>query len=163
VIEIRTARLRLTPVGGQHLADLMALKADPLVFGMMLGGVRGAIDVTAELAADVVAWGADRVGMFAVHEAGRFQGIAGIQRRPDRLGSALRFAVWPDARGRGVAREAAGAALRFAHDTAGMPRIVAVARAENFGSRMVLGAIGMTLCDEFRRDGHLLVVLESCR
>ena len=42
-----------------------------------------------------------------------------------------------------------------------MPRIVAVARGDNFGSRMVLGSIGMRECDAFLRDGHLMLVYES--
>ena len=51
--------------------------------------------------------------------------------------------------------------LRFAHDRAGVQRIIAVARAENFGSRMVLGSIGMRECDAFLRDGHVMLVYES--
>ena len=45
-----------------------------------------------------------------------FVGITGLERRPDGRGVALRFALWPEAQGRGLAREAAGAALRFGHD-----------------------------------------------
>ena len=37
---LRTARLVLTPVGGADLPDLRAIKADPRVFAIMLGGVR---------------------------------------------------------------------------------------------------------------------------
>ena len=99
--------------------------------------------------------------MFAIREGRAFQGITGIHERPDGRGLALRFAVWPDARGRGLAREAASAALRFAHDRAGLARIVAVARGDNFGSRMVLGSIGMRECDAFLQDGHLMLVYES--
>ena len=36
---LRTARLVLTPVGGADLVDLRAIKADPRVFAIMLGGV----------------------------------------------------------------------------------------------------------------------------
>ena len=35
---LRTARLVLTPVGGADLAELIAMKADPRVFAVMLGG-----------------------------------------------------------------------------------------------------------------------------
>ncbi len=83
--------------------------------------------------------------------------------RPDGLGLALRFALWPEARGRGLAREAAGAALRFAHDRAGIARVVAVAREDNFGSRMVLGAIGMVPCGAFDREGYRRIIYESTR
>ena len=139
----------------------MALKADPLVYGQMLGGVRSRWQAIDELSEDRITWAADGIGMFAIRERRSFQGITGIHERPDGRGRALRFAVWPEARGRGLAREAASAALRFAHDHARLPRVVAVARSDNFGSRMVLGSIGMRECDAFLRDGHVMLVYES--
>ncbi len=148
-------------MGAADLTDLMALKADPLVYGQMLGGVRSGWQVVDELTNDRIYWAAQGVGMFAIREGRVFQGTTGIHDRPDGRGRALRFAVWPEARGRGLAREAASAALRFAHDRAGLARIVAVARGDNFGSRMVLGSIGMRECDAFLRDGHLMLVYES--
>lgn len=151
----------LEPVGAGDLPALIALKADPLVYGQMLGGVRSRWQAIEELAADRITWAVEGVGMFAVREGRVFQGITGIHERPDGRGRALRFAVWPEARGRGLAREAASAALRFAHDRAGVARIVAVARSDNFGSRMVLGSIGMRECDVFLRDGHIMLVYES--
>jgi len=158
---LSTARLTLTPVGGHDLAELIRLKADPLVYALMLGGVRGSLQVIDELTQDIADWGANGIGMFAIREGQRFHGITGIQTRPDGRGQALRFALYADARGRGLAREAASAALHHAHYVARIPRIVAVARADNFGSRMILGAIGMTECDAFLRDGHIMHVHES--
>jgi RimJ/RimL family protein N-acetyltransferase len=155
---INTARLTLTPVGGRDLAELVALKADPQVFGLMLGGIRSPWQTADELAADVAYWATRGVGIFAVRERSIFHGITGIHDRPDGRGAALRFALWPEARGRGLAREAASAALRFAHDHAGLKRVVAVAREDNFGSRMVLGSIGMSISDTFLRDGHKMLV-----
>ena len=120
----------------------------------MLGGVRSAAQTAEELAEDVVAWGANGFGIWAIRElrdrppgsgpGAGFVGITGLERRPDGRGVALRFALWPEAQGRGLAREAACAALRFGHEQAGLERIVAVARESNFASRMVLGGIGMT-------------------
>ncbi len=150
-------------MSGGDLPWLMALKADPLVYALMLGGVRSNWQSVAELAEDIAYWGANGVGMFSIWEGRNFQGITGIHDRPDGRGKALRFAVWPDARGRGIAREAASAALRFAHEQARLERVIAVARAENFGSRMVLGSIGMHECDAFLRDGHVMLVYESVR
>ena len=158
---IRTARLTLAPVESGDLDGLIALKADPLVYSQMLGGVRSRWQVIDELAEDRAFWAAHRIGMFSIREAEVFQGTTGIHQRPDGRGLALRFAVWPEARGRGLAREAASAALRFAHDRIGLARLIAVARAENFGSRMVLGSIGMRECDAFLRDGHTMLVYES--
>ena len=160
---LRTARLVLTPVGGADLADLRAIKADPRVFAIMLGGVRSYRQTAEELADEVVAWGADGFGTWAIREAGRFLGITGLERRPDGRGVALRFALWPEAQGRGLAREAAAAALRFGHGQAGLRRLVAVARASNFASRTVLGGIGMTECDSFTQQGWRMVVYESVR
>jgi RimJ/RimL family protein N-acetyltransferase len=162
---IRTGRLVLTPVSGTDLPDLRAIKADPRVFAVMLGGVRNAVETADDLADDVRAWAAYGYGMWSVREAagGRFVGITSLEDRPDRRGVALRFAFWPEVQGLGYAREAAGAALRFGHDQAGLRRIVAVARETNFASRTVLGAIGMVPREEFVRHGHTMILFESVR
>lgn len=160
---LRTARLLMTPVNGADLPDLVAIKGDPRVFAVMLGGVRGMQETQAELARDVRAWGENGFGIWSVHEADRFVGITGLEARPDGRGVALRFALWPEAQGRGLAREAAGAALRFGHDEAGLGRIVAVARASNFASRTVLGGIGMRECGGFAQAGWEMVIYESVR
>ena len=160
---VRTPRLVLTPVGGADLPDLIALKADARVFAVMLGGVRAASQTVVELAEDVVCWGANGWGIWTVRarDDGNFVGVTGLMHRPDGRGVALRFALWPEAQGHGLAREAAGAALRYGHEQAGLARIVAVARADNFASRMVLGGIGMIEAEAFERGGHALVLYES--
>jgi RimJ/RimL family protein N-acetyltransferase len=158
---LRTARLVLTPVGGSDLADLRAFKADPSVFAVMLGGVRNHAQTAEDLAHDVVNWGRYGFGIWAVREAGRFVGIAGLEHRADGRGVAIRFAVSHEAQGRGLAREAAYAALRFGHDRAGLPRIVAAARESNFGSRTVLGGIGMREADTFQQFGYTMILYES--
>ncbi|MEA2741485.1 MAG: hypothetical protein QOH05_4792 [Acetobacteraceae bacterium] len=158
---LRTARLVLTPVNGADLPDLRAFKADPAVFAVMLGGVRNAAQTAEDLAQDVMNWGRYGFGIWAIREAGRFVGITGLEHRPDSRGVALRFAVSLEAQGRGLAREAAFAALRYGHDRADLPRIVAVARASNFGSRMVLGGIGMREADTFEQRGYKMILYES--
>jgi RimJ/RimL family protein N-acetyltransferase len=160
---IRTGRLVLTPVGGADLHDLCALKSDPRVFAIMLGGVRGHAQTAEDLAQDVIDWGRNGFGIWAIREAAnrRFAGITGLQHRPDGRGIALRFALWPDAQGRGLAREAAFAALRFGHERASLPRIVAIARVSNFSARMVLGSIGMTETHRFEQRGYAMILYES--
>ena len=157
---VATPRLTLAPVGWQDLDDLRRLKGDPGVYGQMLGGVRGPGQVAAELAEETAFWARRGVGMWMVREAGAAIGLVGFHDRPDGLGLALRFAFLPAARGRGLAREAAGAALRFAA-AQGVGRVVAVARESNLASRTVLGAIGMRPCGEFWRNGVLLLMFES--
>ncbi|HVY17500.1 MAG TPA: GNAT family N-acetyltransferase [Rhodopila sp.] len=158
---LRTGRLVLTPVNGVDLPDLAAIKAAPSVFAVMLGGVRSAAQTAADLADDVRHWGEWGYGIWAVREAERFVGVTGLSHRSDGRGVALRFAFWPEAQGRGLAREAALAALRFGHDRAGIPRIVAVARTSNFGSRMILGGIGMREVEAFEQRGFAMVLYES--
>jgi RimJ/RimL family protein N-acetyltransferase len=162
---LRTGRLLMRPVGWADLADLQALKADPIVYAVMLGGVRSASQAANELAADVRFWGSHGVGMWAVRtvEPDAFVGTVGLHERPDGRGISLRFALVRGAVGRGYASEAAGAALRFAHDHAGVERVLALARESNLGSRQVLGAIGMVEAGAFERDGYRMLVYESVR
>ena len=162
---IRTGRLVLIPLAWPDLPDLIALKSDPRVFAVMLGGVRGPARAAEELAADIGFWAAHGYGIWTVRDAasGAFQGITGLMHRPDGRGVALRFALWPEARGRGLAREAAGAALMFGHETAGLDRIVAVAREDNIASRTVLGGIGMIERERFARDGVTMLLYDSRR
>lgn len=160
---LRTGRLMLTPVSGTDLADLCAFKSDPSVFAIMLGGVRSTAQVVDELAREVQNWGRYGFGMWAIRESGQFRGITGLQHRPDGLGVALRFALGLEAQGRGLAREAAAAALAFGHQHARLHRIIAVARESNFGSRMVLGGIGMREVETFVRNGWTNVLYESVR
>jgi RimJ/RimL family protein N-acetyltransferase len=162
---LATARLVMSPVAPADLREIAALKADPRAFGQMLGGVRSRLEAAEELADDIRAWGADGFGMWTVRarEGNSFLGLTGLMHRPDHRGVALRFAFWPQARGVGLATEAAGAALVYAHETVMLPRVVAVAREDNFASRMVIGAIGMTQADSFTRNGILLLVYHSTR
>jgi len=162
---VRTARLLLRPVAWTDLAELRAIKADPRVFAVMLGGVRSPVQTAEELAADIAAWGARGIGMWSVRtpDDEAFHGVVGVTERPDGRGMGLRYALWPDSQGHGFAREAAGGALRYAHERAGLGRVIAVAREDNIASRMVLGGIGMVECESFVRDGERLLIYESIR
>ncbi|WBO60907.1 MULTISPECIES: GNAT family N-acetyltransferase [Acidocella] len=159
---VETARLRMAPVGYWDLPDLIRLKGDPRAYALMLGGVRSRLQVAAELAQDIQDWGRHGYGMWAVRaRRGKFVGITALMHRPDGRGVALRFAFYPEARGIGLAREAAAAALVYAHDLARLPVVIAVAREDNHGSRQVLNSIGMSRSGEFQRDGHLMIIYQS--
>lgn len=152
----------LLPVGLESLPELVRLKADPRVFSTMLHGVRTPERTREELEDDIDFWQVRGYGTWSVHSLADegFLGIAGLMERPDGRGVALRFALWPEVRGRGYAREAAGAALAFGH-RAGLARVIAVARETNAASRAVLADIGMTECGEYRHQGHRMLVFES--
>ncbi|WP_376089517.1 GNAT family N-acetyltransferase [Roseomonas sp. CCTCC AB2023176] len=159
---VRTDRLTLLPVGREYLPDLVRLKGDERVFGSMLHGVRTPTRTREELEDDIDFWAVRGYGTWTVHvtESGEFLGIVGLMERPDGRGVALRYALWPECRGKGFAREAAAAALRFGH-AAGVARIVGIARETNGSSRAVMRDIGMTECGEFRNGSHRMVIYES--
>ncbi len=159
---ITTERLSLLPPAPEHLPDLVRLKADERVFGLMLHGVRDANRTAMELADDIEFWTVRGYGIWCVHlkGTGEFLGIAGLMERPDGRGVALRYALWPEVRGHGYAREAARAALEFGH-RAGLRRLIAVAWVENLASRTVLADIGMVEHDAFMHQGKRMIVYES--
>ncbi|MCO6419996.1 GNAT family N-acetyltransferase [Siccirubricoccus sp. KC 17139] len=159
---IRTARLTLLPVGLENLADLERLKGDPRVFSTMLHGVRSPERTREELEDDIDFWEVRGYGTWCVFrtEDGAFLGICGLMERPDGRGVALRYALWPEMRGHGYAREAAAAALAFGHRV-GLDRIIAVARETNLASVAVLETLGMQPCGDFHNHGHRMLVFES--
>jgi RimJ/RimL family protein N-acetyltransferase len=159
---IRTDRLTLLPVGLENLGDLVRLKSDPAVFSTMLHGPRAPERTLEELEDDIDFWDVRGYGTWCIFrtEDGAFLGISGLMERPDGRGVALRYALWPEARGRGYAREAACAALAFGH-RAGLQRIIAVARETNTASVAVLESLGLRQCGEFRNHGHRMLVFES--
>jgi RimJ/RimL family protein N-acetyltransferase len=159
---ITTARLSLRPVGPEHLPDLIALKADPTAFGLMLHGTRTPERTREELEDDMEFWLVRGYGTWSVFEraSGDFLGIAGLMERPDGRGVALRYALWPACRGKGYAREAARAALEFGHRR-GVARIIAVTRAANPASVTVMHDIGMRICGDFQQQGNTMLVFES--
>jgi RimJ/RimL family protein N-acetyltransferase len=161
---LTTPRLSLLPPGPEHLDDLIRLKADERAFGLMLHGTRSPARAREELEDDMDFWLVRGYGTWSVFEraTGDFLGICGLMERPDGRGVALRFALWPECRGKGYAREAAAAALEFGH-RAGLSRIIAVARETNAASRAVLTDIGMKEAGEFRHQGHRMLVFESLR
>ncbi|MBL6456158.1 GNAT family N-acetyltransferase [Belnapia sp. T6] len=159
---VRTPRLTLVPPGRENLPDLIRLKSDPRVFELMLHGIRSPERTREELEDDIDFWAVRGYGTWCVFltETGEFLGIAGLMERPDGRGTALRFALWPECRGHGYAREAARAGLEFGH-RAGLARIIAVAWEENHASRQVLRDIGMAECDAFDNRGRRMLVYES--
>jgi RimJ/RimL family protein N-acetyltransferase len=159
---LNTARLSLLPPGPEQLPDLIRLKADEAVFGPMLHGVRTPARTKEELEDDIEFWLVRGYGTWSVfeRETGAFLGLCGLMERPDGRGVALRFALWPECRGKGYAREAAAAALAFGH-RAGLKRIIAVARETNLSSRGVLTDIGMRECGTFHHQGHRMLMFES--
>ena len=159
---VRTPRLTMVPPGRENLPDLIRLKGDERVFALMLHGTRSPERVREELEDDIEFWEVRGYGTWCVFvtATGEFIGIAGLMERPDGRGVAMRFALWPECRGHGYAREAAKAGLEFGHRV-GLRRIIAVAWEENHASRAVLTDTGMQECDTFAYRGRRMLVFES--
>jgi ribosomal-protein-alanine N-acetyltransferase len=149
VIELRTPRLRLRPFAEADASAHLALYRDPEVTRHLGGGPFNGdqIEQRSRRAVDkfVRHWAEKGFGVFAVEDlaTGRFLGQCGLN-TIDELGEieilyALERAVW----GRGLATEAARAALAFGFDQARLARIVAVTRPEHRASRGVMEKLGM--------------------
>ena len=161
--KLRTARLILAPYGWHDLDALATLKADPRIWAQMLGGVRSRAQTADDLVGELRFWALHGVGMWTARDLdGLLLGVTGLHERPDARGIALRFAFDPACRGKGLAREAAGAVLQNAH-AQGLTRVVAVTSEDNIGSRRVLGGIGMVEEARFTQAGRAKLLYASER
>ena len=86
-------------------------------------------------------------GLLAVDlkDGGHTIGMCGLIQREGVADVDIGFAFLPAFRTRGLAREAASAALALGHETLGIPRIVAFTAPDNARSVRLLGQIGMRL------------------
>jgi ribosomal-protein-alanine N-acetyltransferase len=149
VIELRTPRLLLRPFAEADAPAHLELYRDPEVTRHLGGGPFTGDQVAqrSRRAVDkfVRHWTEKGFGVFAVEdlETRRLLGQCGLN-TIDELGEieilyALERAAW----GRGLATEAARAALAYGFDEARLPRIVAVTRPEHRASRGVMEKLGM--------------------
>ena len=141
---VETERLLLRPLGPEDLHDHHAVVgSDPHV--TWDGKTRTLEETRAYLEAHRQHWDEHGFGMWAAIErtSGAFLGHAGLQCLEGtddvQVGYYLGHAAW----GRGVATEAATAAVRYGFEVLGLPHIVAVVRPENLPSQKVLAKIGM--------------------
>ena len=145
-MRIETPPLLLRPFAPADLDELLRLYSDPEVMRFIGKGVRSREETEAGLTRMAGQWPQLGFGMWALHEkeTGKFVGRCGLQPLSDtgqvEVGYALHREFW----GRGLTTEAATVALRFGFETIGLPRIVAIARAENVASRRVMEKLGMT-------------------
>jgi RimJ/RimL family protein N-acetyltransferase len=94
---------------------------------------------------------------FVREEAGRRSARA-LDRLPDREDIEVLYALERAAWGRGFAREAAAAAVRYGFHVVGLDRIVAVIRHANTGSRRVLEKLGL----RYEGDVEVYGVVAAC-
>jgi RimJ/RimL family protein N-acetyltransferase len=149
---LRTDRLLLAPLAGEHLELEVGLDADPEVMRYLTGRARSRQEVTATHAQRLaLAHKVDGLGYWMAFRRAddEFIGLMMLPpaHGPDQpddpsvaeLGYRLVRRHWRQ----GFAAEASRALLRHAFDTVGQSRVIARTMAVNTGSRAVMTAVGM--------------------
>jgi ribosomal-protein-alanine N-acetyltransferase len=152
VTTLRTRRLILRPVDVGDAAAFQAFYADPAVMAIRKYGVLDAEAARAQVRLMIDHWTTHGFGMWVVEEQSTraFAGECGLRWLEDGSEVELSYGLYPRFRGRGLATEAARAALEFGMRVLGLERIVALSRGDNQISHRVLEKLGMTL--EWRRE-----------
>lgn len=159
-LELHTERLRLRPFEDGDLEQLAAFYGDPAVMSERKYGVSDRAQSGEQLSAILAHWAEHGFGMYAVLSGtdGRFLGECGLRWLEDGTAVEISYGLWPDARGGGLATEAAHAVLAHGFAVIGLERIIARGRANNLPSRRVMDKLGMTLdLEQPRRDKPPLV------
>lgn len=155
---LTTERLVMRPLSRAHLADLVALYADPEV-GRFLkpldeaGHVRRIEEATHM-------WATRGHGRAAIHEkeTGRFLGRSGLQYWPEHDEVEVTWALRREAWGRGFATEAARGWIRWGWEHLDVPYLTANIAPENTASRSVADRVGMAvLRTDVQHDRDVLV------
>lgn len=146
-----TARLRLRPLAPADAPWVLELLNDPAFLANIgdknardLAGARHYLD-----SGPLAMYAAHGVGLLAVEAraSGAPLGICGLIHRPTLEHLDLGYALFPAARGQGIAREACAAVLAWGwraarRDGAPIDRVLAIVKAENAASIAVLDALG---------------------
>jgi ribosomal-protein-alanine N-acetyltransferase len=145
--EIRTERLLLRAFTETDLPVWnAALFADPDVTRYLpIDGPLPDADLRAALARGRAHWSSHRYGAWAVEltASGPFAGHCGLRHLDDAGETEVYYALAKAFWGRGLATEAAAAAVDFGFERAGLSRIVAYAVPENTASTHVMEKLGM--------------------
>jgi len=147
---LETPRLRLRPFVTDDWQALARLYADDTVMRYMQSG-RGLPRKDAESRArgNITNfndhWRRRGFGVWAVteRESGRLLGQCGLRHVEEARDVEVLYLLNKTVWGRGLATEAAGAALDFGFQTLGLERIIGLVRPENIASRRVLEKLGL--------------------
>ena len=164
-----STRLRLRRLQAEDAPFVLELLTDPAFLANV--GDRGVHDL--EGARRYIAEGPRTsyqrfgFGLYLVELKGGSQalGLCGLLRRDSHVDVEIGFALLPQARGHGYAREAAAATMRFAVETLGLRRVVAITAPDNIDSVRILEQVGLRFARmvHFTPDGResRLFVFES--
>lgn len=142
---LETARLILRPFVPGDLEALAALYADAEVMAYRGAGTRTYDESAATLAAIAAHYAEHGYGVLAVrdHTTGAFLGEAGLRRMPEIGETEVRYVLAREAWGKGLAAEAARAAIADGFGRIGLRRIVGFAWPGHMASRRVLEKAGL--------------------
>lgn len=154
--QIETSRLRLRMFTPDDLDDLERLFSDPevmLYLGVEAGKTLSREETEEALSSFIQGWHQRGFGRWAVilKETKRFIGLCGLkllEGQPELI-YVLEKQYW----GKGLATEAARAALRYGFEEVKLERIIAVTRPENVASQRVMQRLGMKWEGEGRYYG----------
>jgi RimJ/RimL family protein N-acetyltransferase len=144
---VRSARLRLEPIGMQHVDDVAAMLAHPQV-AQTMGGVRDRAFAEERTRIHEAQWREHGFGLWAAYSVddGGFVGRGGIQ-HTTLEGADVVEAGWcvvPARWRQGFATEMGTAGLRLGFAELALPKIVAFTLPHNTASLAVMGRLGMS-------------------
>ena len=143
----QTERLWLRPWGHGDRDFAQRFYGDPEIMAIRKLGVLAPAAAAAELARVVAHWRDHGFGLWllgALDGPDDPLGECGLRWLADGSDVELSYGLVPAARGRGLAAEAARAALDFGFATLGLRRVIAIANRRNVASHRVMARLGMT-------------------
>ncbi|HEV2568049.1 GNAT family N-acetyltransferase [Sphingomonas sp.] len=166
--ELRTQRLRMRPHRRDDADQLLAMWQDPVVVRHFGGNPVAPEDSWNRLLRYVGHWAVNGHGLWAVEEletgkfigdVGLFEGRRGLGERFDSAPEAG-WVLLPLGHGKGYAREAMLAALRWGESLYSWPRTVCMIDPENAPSIRTAEALGYRVFDRQPYKGTELLLLE---
>lgn len=169
--ELRTERLRLRPHRRDDAEHLVRMWQDPVVMRHFGGNPAATEDCWNRLLRYVGHWAVNGYGLWAIDElesgsfigdVGLFEGRRGLGARFDDAPEAG-WVLLPAGHGKGYAREAMTAALRWGECEHGWARTVCMIDPENMASLRTADALGYKMFDRQSYRGADLALLERLR
>jgi len=163
MFSLETERLRLRAVEVGDLEELVRLHEDPLVARYL--GVRDREWYEWRIGASEEEWAERGHGFVVVldRDSGAFLGRTGFKDWPQFEETELGWVLRPEARGHGVATEAARAVLRWGFDRFDFPYVTAMIRPGNDPSVAVAERLGMSPLRADELDGDPVTVYSVSR
>jgi RimJ/RimL family protein N-acetyltransferase len=158
-----TERLRLRAVEAGDVDDLVRLHDDPLVAHYL--GARDRDWYEWRVGASEEEWAERGHGFVVVldPDSGRLLGRTGLKYWPQFGETELGWVLRPEARGRGIATEAARAVLRWGFERFDFPNVTAMIRPGNQASIAVAERLGMSPLRSDELLGEQVIVYSVSR